>query len=555
MIECYAVFEGGGAKGAAFAGALKAAENSNIRFVGYGGASAGAIIAFMSSLGMSAEDILNSMKARKFVSLLDENSLKNTNRLKNIISSLNKINKNISRCNIMLRRAKSHRLKAFLLCKKFNYVDKKVYFYTSSIKMVYLTIKICLSLIKNKGLHNKINVRGFLVDCAKNKLKSDAIKNDRGVDSITFSDFYEFNHVDLRIIATDVLTGRAIEFSSEKTPGQCIFDAIVASCSYPLFFQPSTIEDLVLVDGGISCNLPTFLFNRPKFKNLPVYAFDLISEGVVKRDFTKYGFLEYIKDFINSAVDASNNIISDVVGGISVPVIVPKKYTTLNFTMEDEDIDLLYKSGLKSATEFFENHHLTKGLSKANSIFNIAKSLCGDFDYFLSMIRNQLKSGIFNGDLKIWLYVSIDSKDSEIVTVSNSCAAGKIIKDHRYILSSDNQHIDCVRSWSNAEFLISYNPKKKTTRFCFPVMKINKLDSNCNDLIKKYGNQVIALLCVDASVYYQNCSLLSRESYVINGIGAFEVDSRFSTALSAYSLTIRNVLIGQRSLFHESKSL
>lgn len=43
-INAYAVFDGGGVKGIAFAGALKAVRNSNIEFVGYAGASAGAII-------------------------------------------------------------------------------------------------------------------------------------------------------------------------------------------------------------------------------------------------------------------------------------------------------------------------------------------------------------------------------------------------------------------------------------------------------------------------------------------------------------------------------
>lgn len=37
-MESYAVFEGGGVKGLAFAGALKAAEEASIKFVGYGGA-------------------------------------------------------------------------------------------------------------------------------------------------------------------------------------------------------------------------------------------------------------------------------------------------------------------------------------------------------------------------------------------------------------------------------------------------------------------------------------------------------------------------------------
>ena len=71
-MEAYAVFEGGGVKGAAFTGALKAAEENKIEFVGYGGASAGAIVAYLSSIGLEATDILAAMKEYKVSSLLNE---------------------------------------------------------------------------------------------------------------------------------------------------------------------------------------------------------------------------------------------------------------------------------------------------------------------------------------------------------------------------------------------------------------------------------------------------------------------------------------------------
>ncbi|WNK38667.1 patatin-like phospholipase family protein [Pantoea agglomerans] len=57
-IDAYAVFDGGGIKGIAFAGALKAVSESNIKFAGYAGASAGAIIAFLSSIGFTGDEIL-----------------------------------------------------------------------------------------------------------------------------------------------------------------------------------------------------------------------------------------------------------------------------------------------------------------------------------------------------------------------------------------------------------------------------------------------------------------------------------------------------------------
>ncbi|MGH8654813.1 MAG: patatin-like phospholipase family protein [Gammaproteobacteria bacterium] len=69
-IEAYAVFAGGGVKGAALAGALSAAQKP-VSFVGFGDTSAGSIIAFLASIGYSTEDI-RKQRIKPLSSLLDD---------------------------------------------------------------------------------------------------------------------------------------------------------------------------------------------------------------------------------------------------------------------------------------------------------------------------------------------------------------------------------------------------------------------------------------------------------------------------------------------------
>lgn len=57
--------------------------------------------------------------------------------------------------------------------------------------------------------------------------------------------------VALRIISTDLLTGKKIVFSKGN-----LVTAIRASCSVPLIFSPVEIDSLLLVDGGLSSNVP-----------------------------------------------------------------------------------------------------------------------------------------------------------------------------------------------------------------------------------------------------------------------------------------------------------
>jgi len=57
VIQAYGVFEGGGAKGLAHIGALKQAEQREIKFIGVAGTSAGSIIAALIAAGYTADEL------------------------------------------------------------------------------------------------------------------------------------------------------------------------------------------------------------------------------------------------------------------------------------------------------------------------------------------------------------------------------------------------------------------------------------------------------------------------------------------------------------------
>ena len=63
-MKAYAIFDGGGVKGAALAGCLQAAEDRGIEFVGYGGTSAGAIIALLACAGFKGRELQKIMGGR-----------------------------------------------------------------------------------------------------------------------------------------------------------------------------------------------------------------------------------------------------------------------------------------------------------------------------------------------------------------------------------------------------------------------------------------------------------------------------------------------------------
>src|SRR5262245_65561802 len=56
-MRAFAIYAGGGVKGAALAGCLCAAEQQGVKFVGHGGTSAGSMIALMAAVGYGGEEM------------------------------------------------------------------------------------------------------------------------------------------------------------------------------------------------------------------------------------------------------------------------------------------------------------------------------------------------------------------------------------------------------------------------------------------------------------------------------------------------------------------
>src|SRR4051812_11447494 len=86
-MDAFGIFEGGGAKGLAHIGALKAAEEDRVNFVGVGGTSAGAIVAALVAAGYTADELFlpdakDSLFNRNFVGFFDPDEWANFNAIR-----------------------------------------------------------------------------------------------------------------------------------------------------------------------------------------------------------------------------------------------------------------------------------------------------------------------------------------------------------------------------------------------------------------------------------------------------------------------------------------
>lgn len=86
---------------------------------------------------------------------------------------------------------------------------------------------------------------------------------------------FEALKIPLKVITTDIHTGRAVAVSKGL-----LAPAVVASCSLPGLLPPMRIGDRRLVDGGVSCGIPTHAVRRA-----PV---DVVLASDVNHDVTCY---------------------------------------------------------------------------------------------------------------------------------------------------------------------------------------------------------------------------------------------------------------------------
>lgn len=535
MIESYAVFEGGGVKGVAFAGALKAAEEHNIKFIGYGGASVGAIIAFLVAIGFTSDEIKEKMSEFNFLKLLDGPVDGEAFRVKNFLGCID-------------FKSVFNSLKSMSKCKIFIYLVKIYLKNVESRKLIFGLFK---RIISNRGAYKQRNILSLLSYFAYEKYP-DILEMDPDTEEFTlsFSQFYILTKVDFRVIATDVNSGKAVEFSKDITPDFCVFRAISASSSYPLVFEPTDFKSLSLVDGGLSCNLPTYLFHKEIHRKLPIYAFDLISEKSPPIT-TEGGTIgHHIKGLVGAALDATTNILSQVVGGIAVPVRVPSDIGTFDFELTQYDIDRLYQSGYQSAKEFFSSHRLTRLATKVSNNSDAAILLYGNnFNFLLNLLIDSLPNE--SCSVKAWLYTKVNSHDNEILSFAKESNNEEEPNDHQFDLSNGSK--DCVTSWNNKDVVWSYDVQHNKTRICFPITSLDLIA--IDDEVHTERSELLALLCLSIDVHYEACNWLERKNYVSNNESGFDIQEDIRTIIHQFCYTIRNCMLGNQVSFHEFKGV
>jgi predicted acylesterase/phospholipase RssA len=105
--------------------------------------------------------------------------------------------------------------------------------------------------LQNKGITSV----DFMVEPAKKYMNTKY-----GTGDMTFMELSKRTGVNIYITTTSVNTGKRCIFSLETTPNASVIDAVVASMTVPLLFEPVYIDGEYHIDGVVSFNLPIDVF-------------------------------------------------------------------------------------------------------------------------------------------------------------------------------------------------------------------------------------------------------------------------------------------------------
>jgi NTE family protein len=300
--------DGGGVKGAALAGCLQAAQRFDIEFIGFGGTSAGSIVALLACVGYSGDELTELMTTE-----LKLNELLGS--VKEPLEILKKLPEDLGALawyNLQFRLAK-YQSPAQLLRDDF-------------------------------GLTGCENFEKALLELVRRKLGDDIPED------FTFTDLAARKLRPLKIVASDLSSRKPVVFSAvdENAP---VLSAVRGSMSYPLMFKPLKYGDRLFVDGGLCSNLPAFVFDSERAKDRrPLIAFDLVSPP--RDPPNPYQFGDFVSDLLETALEAGDYLRRQSKEFFRVEIPTPKGIDTLDFDVSAEQLKSLVEVGFVRTTYF-----------------------------------------------------------------------------------------------------------------------------------------------------------------------------------------------------------
>jgi len=224
-----------------------------------------------------------------------------------------------------------------LLILKYNSLDIFKVLISNDIEDIYLNNEfqknnIVLNLFNNYGLSDSKSIERLIILFLK----------ERGLKpNITFKELYQFNQIELNIIASNITKNRLEIFSNKTTPNVSVIFAIKTSCTIPFIFKPMYYKNNILIDGGFFSNFKNPLINN---KTLTI-KLEIENKNNVNN------LIDYIKLLVNSIT--VNNTLNRL-----NTLNIRLKNTGVNFNLNKEFKKDIFNCGILYTYNFIKFRNL-----------------------------------------------------------------------------------------------------------------------------------------------------------------------------------------------------
>ncbi len=312
--HCWGVFEGGGVRASAHAGAFAAARAAGVTFGRVAGTSGGSIVAALVAAGATPEFIRDALENTPLASFLGP------------ASSRHSVFEDRPPWLIAARQATWGKSRALA------------------------------TVALDSGLHSSEPIQTWLEE----KLRS-VLKRPLGIKRpVSFEEL----KLPLHVVATDLTAGAPRVWSRETTPIASVAFAVRCSCSIPFFYQAVEDGASVLVDGGVVSNLPAFVFanlleeSDARSVLSRVLCFRLFADESAIRS-RPSGFLDFARQLADSAIDGAIEIQQSLQADVYTVRINTGSIGSTDFEgTGPKEKAALYQAGAEAVEKFIRNERL-----------------------------------------------------------------------------------------------------------------------------------------------------------------------------------------------------
>lgn len=152
----------------------------------------------------------------------------------------------------------------------------------------------------------------------------------------------------LTVVASDVASEAAFEFSLATTPGAAVAQAVRASTSIPFVFEPVKLGAALLADGGMVNNIPV---DRLKVDEVPRLGVQLVSQDLPLRPEQSLSPVQFSMRLIDLMLSAceSTHVTAGQAAGAHMAFVETGYASTLDRAMPLELRQRLFNDGYAAA--------------------------------------------------------------------------------------------------------------------------------------------------------------------------------------------------------------